>query len=96
MPDFSSSTLRLFQRFFTTASSHSQHAGIKTVLDGNTAVAATEACIAEAAGLRGHLSGARNELLLERPRLSWVANMGRSYRCWARTLKRERGGIGLR
>ncbi|EDN72127.1 hypothetical protein BGS_0465 [Beggiatoa sp. SS] len=27
------------------------HAGIKTVLDGNTAVAATEACIAEAAGL---------------------------------------------
>ncbi|MEK8021917.1 MAG: 4Fe-4S binding protein [Candidatus Parabeggiatoa sp.] len=51
MPDFSSSTLRLFQRFFTTASPHSQHAGIKTVLDGNTAVAATEACIAEAAGL---------------------------------------------
>ncbi|HEW97179.1 MAG: pyruvate ferredoxin oxidoreductase [Candidatus Parabeggiatoa sp. nov. 3] len=51
MPDFSSSTLRLFQRFFTSTSPHSQHAGIKTVLDGNTAVAATEACIAEAAGL---------------------------------------------
>jgi pyruvate-ferredoxin/flavodoxin oxidoreductase len=51
MPDFSSSTLRLFQRFFTTASTASQYTGIKTVLDGNTAIAATEACIAEAAGL---------------------------------------------
>jgi len=49
MPSFSNSTLRLFQRFFTTSSPPQE--GIKTVLDGNTAVAAIEACIAEAAGL---------------------------------------------
>jgi len=49
MPVFSNSTLRLFQRLFSTTTP--PHAGIKTVLDGNTAIAALEACIAEAAGL---------------------------------------------
>lgn len=51
MPSFSNSALRLFQRFLTSSITTPPHAGIKTVLDGNTAVAATEACIAEAAGL---------------------------------------------
>ncbi|MCK5522869.1 MAG: 4Fe-4S binding protein [Thiomargarita sp.] len=51
MPDFSYSTLRLFQRFFSSSPKTPSQAGIKTVLDGNTAVAAIEACIAEAAGL---------------------------------------------
>jgi pyruvate-ferredoxin/flavodoxin oxidoreductase len=50
MPVFSNSTLRLFQRLFSTHTTP-PHAGIKTVLDGNTAIAALEACIAEAAGL---------------------------------------------
>jgi pyruvate-ferredoxin/flavodoxin oxidoreductase len=51
MSDFSYSTLRLFQRFFSSSPTTPSQAGIKTVLDGNTAVAAIEACIAEAAGL---------------------------------------------
>ncbi len=49
MPSFSQSTLNLFQRFFRSPNPPSE--GTKTVLDGNTAVSATEACIAEAAGL---------------------------------------------
>lgn len=49
MPSFSNSALRLFQRFFST--SPPPKAAIKTVLDGNTAVAAIEVCLAEAAGL---------------------------------------------
>ncbi len=51
MPVFSSSTLRLFQRLFRWSSTRPPSESIKTVLDGNTAVAAIEACIAEAAGL---------------------------------------------
>lgn len=51
MPGFSNSALRLYQRLFSPQPTNSPHASIKTVLDGNTAIAALEACIAEAAGL---------------------------------------------
>jgi len=51
MSDFSNSALRLFQRFLGTSSTTPPQTGIKTVLDGNTAIAAIEACIADAAGL---------------------------------------------
>ncbi len=51
MPAFSNSSLRLFQRLFKNSSPPPISSSIKTVLDGNTAVAAVEACISEAAGL---------------------------------------------
>lgn len=51
MSDFSNSALRLFQRFLGTSPTTPPQTGIKTVLDGNTAIAAIEACIADAAGL---------------------------------------------
>ncbi len=50
MPSFSNSVLRLFQRLFDSNKNKPQ-LGIKTVLDGNTAVAVIETCIAETAGL---------------------------------------------
>jgi pyruvate-ferredoxin/flavodoxin oxidoreductase len=49
MPNFSNSALRLFQGFFS--NNQSSKSEIKTVLDGNSAVAAIETCLAEAAGL---------------------------------------------
>ena len=49
MPSLSKSALRLFQSLFST--SPPPKSEIKTVLDGNTAVVAIEACLAEAAGL---------------------------------------------
>ena len=51
MPAFSNSTLRLLQRLLSRSSHTPTDTSIKTVLDGNTAVAAVEACISEAAGL---------------------------------------------
>ncbi|MCP4702259.1 MAG: pyruvate ferredoxin oxidoreductase [Gammaproteobacteria bacterium] len=54
MPNFANSALRLFQRLTGTSQrSTPSHAGVETVLDGNTAVAVTEACISETAGLGG-------------------------------------------
>ncbi len=52
MPNFANSALGLFHRLFgATSGAEHPHAGVETVLDGHTAVAVTEACIAEVAGL---------------------------------------------
>ncbi|MEN8129227.1 MAG: pyruvate ferredoxin oxidoreductase, partial [Pseudomonadota bacterium] len=53
MPSLANSAVKLFHRLISSSSEVRQlhHTGIETVLDGNTAVAVTEACIAEAAGL---------------------------------------------
>lgn len=55
MPSLTTSAIALFHRFFghSAEAEHDYPAGVETVLDGNTAVAITEACIAEAAGLGG-------------------------------------------
>jgi pyruvate-ferredoxin/flavodoxin oxidoreductase len=53
MPGFSNSALRLFQRLLNAPNTAFPSTGLQTVLDGNTAIAATEACIAEAAGIGG-------------------------------------------
>ena len=52
MPSFASTTLRLFRRVLGAPSrAEGPYAGKPTVLDGNSAVAVTEAAISEAAGL---------------------------------------------
>ncbi len=52
MPSFASTTLRLFRRVLGAPSRTEGHyAGNPTVLDGNSAVAVTEAAVGEAAGL---------------------------------------------
>ena len=51
---WASSVLKLYRRIFgTTTGNEPLHSGIETVLDGLTAVAVTEACIAEASGPGG-------------------------------------------
>ena len=53
---WASSVLKLYRKFFgSTANPERLQSGIEAVLDGNTAVAVTEACIAETAGLGGTL-----------------------------------------
>ena len=52
MPGFANTALRLLRRVLGSPSrEQGPHAGVSTVLDGNTAVAVTEAGISEAAGL---------------------------------------------
>ncbi len=52
MPSFTETTIRLYRRLFGTPTPAGQLPdGVETVLDGNTAVAITEACIADSAGL---------------------------------------------
>ncbi len=51
---WASSVLKLYRRLFgTTTGNEPLHSGVETVLDGSTAVAVTEACIAEASGPGG-------------------------------------------
>jgi len=52
MPSFTETAIRLYRRLFGTPALAGQLPdGVETVLDGNTAVAITEACIADSAGL---------------------------------------------
>ncbi len=52
MPSFTDTAIRLYRRLFGTPALTGQLPdGVETVLDGNTAVAITEACIADSAGL---------------------------------------------
>ena len=52
MPSFTETAIRLYRRLFGTPALAGQLSdGVETVLDGNTAVAITEACIADSAGL---------------------------------------------
>ncbi len=51
MPSFTETAIRLYRRLFGTPALAGQLPdGVETVLDGNTAVAITEACIADSAG----------------------------------------------
>lgn len=58
MPSFTETAIKLYRRLFGTPAVAGQLAdGISTVLDGNTAVAITEACIADTAALCGTAFG---------------------------------------
>lgn len=72
MPSLANSAIKLFHRLFSNAarSDVPRHGGLETVLDGNTAVAVTEACIAEAAALGGSFPA-------EAATLTWKAEQKR-------------------
>lgn len=58
MPSFTETAIKLYSRLFGTPEMAGQLAdGVETVLDGNTAVAITEAAIADSAALYGGLGG---------------------------------------
>ena len=81
MPGINDLAVRLYRRLFRAQSGARQSAGADAVLDGNSAVALTEACIADSAALGGSFPAGGSDLAWHQELQRTVAESRRTPSC---------------